>query len=333
MPASTLTDTTRLSVLRALAILDTPAEPAYDDIAMLASASCGSAVAAVNFVDDERHWTKAIVGVDSGQGGDVPANLSLCAATICTDRGLLVVPDLSAEEAWQSHPFVADVPKLRFYAGATITVDQQPIGVVCVFGDEPRAISDSAQRALIALAAQASAHLELRRQNVVLEALALTDPLTGLPNRSLLFDRLEHALKQRRNGDDVGVLLCDIDGFKLVNDELGHEVGDHVLCDVAHELRTACREVDTVARLGGDEFVIVCPDLTGAEDLDSIVQRLADTTYSGDFSPGLHEPLRLSVGAVVAEDDETVAAVLYRADAAMYRAKSASKQSAATSSS
>jgi len=79
---------------------------------------------------------------------------------------LLVVPDLSSDEAWQSHPFVADVPKLRFYAGATITVDQQPIGVVCVFGDEPRAISDSAQRALIALAAQASAHLELRRQNV-----------------------------------------------------------------------------------------------------------------------------------------------------------------------
>lgn len=331
MPASTLNDTTRLSVLRALAILDTPAEPAYDDIAMLASASCGSDVAAVNFVDDERHWTKAIVGVDSGQGGDVPANLSLCAATVCTDRGLLVVPDLSADEAWQSHPFVADVPKLRFYAGATITVDQQPIGVVCVFGDEPRAISDSDQRALIALAAQASAHLELRRQNVVLEALALTDPLTGLPNRSLLFDRFEHALKdRRRNGNDVGVLLCDIDEFKLVNDELGHEVGDHLLCDVAHELRTACREVDTVARLGGDEFVIVCPNLTGAEDLDSIVQRLADTTYSRDSSPGLHKPLRLSVGAVLAEDDETVAAVLSRADAAMYRAKSASKQHAAT---
>jgi len=124
-------------------------------------------VAAVNFVDDERHWTKAIVGVVSGQGGDVPANLSLCAATICTDGGLLVVPDLSGDEAWQSHPFVADVPKLRFYAGATITVDQQPIGVVCVFGDEARGISDSDQRALIALAAQASAHLELRRQNVM----------------------------------------------------------------------------------------------------------------------------------------------------------------------
>jgi len=334
MSASTLNDTKRLSVLRALAILDTPAEPAYDDIAMLASATCGSAVAAVNFVDDKRHWTKAIVGVESGQGGDVPANLSLCAATVCTDRGLLVVPDLSADEAWQSHPFVADVPKLRFYAGATITVDQQPIGVVCVFGDEPRAISDSDQRALIALAAQASAHLELRRQNVVLEALALTDPLTGLPNRSLLFDRLEHALRdRRRNGNDVGVLLCDIDEFKLVNDELGHEVGDHLLCDVAHKLRTACREVDTVARLGGDEFVVVCPDLTGVEDLDSIVQRLADATSSNDSSPDLREPLRLSVGAVVAEDDETVAAVLSRADAAMYRAKSACKQSAATSSS
>ena len=110
-------------------------------------------------------------------------------------------------------------------------------------------------------------------------------------------------------------------------------MGDHLLCDVAHELRTACREGDTVARLGGDEFVIVCPDLTGAEHLDRIVQRLAGATDLRDTSRGLHEPLRLSIGAVLAEDDETVAAVLYRADAAMYRAKSASKQSAATSSS
>lgn len=333
MPASTLNDIARLSVLRDLAILDTPAEPAYDDIAMLASASCGSAVAAVNFVDDERHWTKAIVGVDSGQGSDVPANLSLCAATVCTDGGLLVVPDMTADEAWRSHPFVADGPELRFYAGATIIVEQQPIGVVCIFGDEPRAVSDSDQRALIAVATQAAAQLELRRQNVGLQALALTDPLTGLPNRSLLFDRLELALMhRRRNGGDVGVVFCDVDGFKLVNDELGHDVGDHLLCDVADGLRTACREVDTVARLAGDEFVIVCPDLTGAKDLDIIVRRLVGTTYLRDSSPDRREPLRLSIGAVLAEDDETVAAVLHRADAAMYDAKSASKQSAATSS-
>jgi len=334
MPVSTLNDAARLSALRAVAILATPAEPAFDDIAMLASASCGSAVAAVNFVDDERHWTKAIVGVDSGQGSDVPANLSLCSATVCTDGGLLVVPDMTADEAWRSHPFVVDGPKLRFYAGATISVDQQPIGVVCIFGDQPRAITDSDQRALIALATQAAAHLEVRRQNVELQALALTDPLTGLPNRSLLFDRLEYALMdRRRNGADVGVLFCDIDGFKLVNDELGHDAGDHLLRDFAHGLRTACREVDTVARLAGDEFVIVCPDLTGTKELDIIVQRLVETTYQRDSSPAGREPLRLSIGAVLAEDDETVAAVLQRADTAMYDAKSASKQSAATSSS
>ncbi len=109
-------------------------------------------------------------------------------------------------------------------------------------------------------------------------------------------------------------------------------MGDHLLCDVADGLRAACREVDTVARLAGDEFVIVCPGLTGAEDLDSIVQRVVGTTYGRDSSSDRREPLRLSIGAVLAEDDETVAAVLQRADAAMYVAKSASKQSAATSS-
>lgn len=314
-------DPNRLTVLRDLAILDTPPELAYDDIARLASACCKSQIAAVNFVDDERHWTKAIVGVDGGQGASVSADLSFCAATVATG-GLLTLQDTAKSEHWRSHPFVTGPPYLRFYAGAAIMVSGQPVGVVCAFGDEPRDLGEQEELALVALARQASTHLELRKHNADLRDLAVSDPLTGLANRTLLFDRLELAIaERRRNGGHVGVLFCDVDDFKLINDRWGHEVGDRVLCQIADRLRTATRGADTVARLAGDEFVLVCPGLDAPEDFDAVIERIerivhpSDPTDSGPVAP------RLSIGSALLEDDETAAGILRRADEAMYRVK------------
>ena len=141
----------------------------------------------MNFVGAESHWTKAVVGVADGHGATVSADLSLCAATVASEDGTLSVPDMLAEERWRTHPFVTGEPGLRFYAGASIVVAGAPVGVVCVFGDRPRAITPRHRDALKALARQAARHLELRR-------LSLSDPLTGLPNRTLLFERLDAAL-------------------------------------------------------------------------------------------------------------------------------------------
>ena len=152
-------------MLRDLAILDTPPEPAYDDLARLASACCNSEIAAVNFVDDERHWTKAIVGVEGGQGTSVSADVSFCAATVATESGLLRLSDTATSDEWREHPFVTGPPFVRFYAGASIVVSGKAVGVVCVFGDEPRDLDPQQEQALIALAAQASDQLELRRLN------------------------------------------------------------------------------------------------------------------------------------------------------------------------
>lgn len=162
MSVAALLDPDRLTVLHDLAILDTPAEPAFDDIARLASACCNSAIAAVNFVDGGRHWTKAMVGVDGGAGTSVSADVSLCAATIASDGGSLSVPDASQSPRWRSHPLVAGPPYLRFYAGAAIVVFGQSVGVVCVFGDEPREVCEQDEQTLVVLARQASAQLELR---------------------------------------------------------------------------------------------------------------------------------------------------------------------------
>jgi diguanylate cyclase (GGDEF)-like protein len=314
---SSVADPHRVAVLDDLAIVGTAPEPEYDDIASLAAASCGSDIGAVNFVGAESHWTKAVVGVQDGQGVIVSADLSLCAATVASQDGMLSVPDMLADEVWRAHPFVTGEPGLRFYAGAAIVVAGAPVGVVCVFGDRPRAITTRHQDALKALARQAARHLELRRQS-------LSDPLTGLPNRTLLLERLEQALaRSRRDGGLVGVVFCDVDDFKLVNDRFGHEAGDRVLCEVAERLRRVGRAGDTVARLAGDEFVLVCADAGGPPDLEGIVRRVH---HSVSRAPSQAQrattaPLRLSVGAVLAAGDESPQSVLRRADAAMYDAK------------
>ncbi len=213
-------DRRRVAVLRDLAVLDTPAEMAYDDIARLATACCQSPIAAVNFVDDERHWTKSIVGVDGGQGTSVSADISFCAATIATDGGLLSLSDTSESERWCSHPLVEGPPFVGFYAGAAIVVSGQPIGVVCVFGSEPRELGEREEMALVALARQASEHLELRKHNADLRTLAVSDPLTGLANRTLLFDHLEMAIAQRR----TRVATSESSSATAIAEMLAHDV-------------------------------------------------------------------------------------------------------------
>ena len=320
--ADRLHDAHRLAVLHDLDILDTPAELAYDDLARLASTCCDSEIAAVNFVDDHRHWTKAIVGVEDGHGASVSSKVSFCAATVASAEGLLSVPDTLGSERWRSHPLVVGGPKVRFYAGASIVVTGEPVGVVCVFGDEPRDLGEREEQALEALARQASRLLELRTRNSELRERAVKDPLTGLANRTLLEDRLELAIAEReRNGGHVGVLFCEVDGFKSVNDQRGHQAGDRLLCQIADRLREAARGTDTVARIAGDEFVVVCPGLQSREELDAVVSRIDATVHAPDPADDDVPIPRLCIGAVLLGNGETPTSVLGRADEAMYANK------------
>ena len=106
--------------------------------------------------------------------------------------------------------------------------------------------------------------IDRKRTEVQLAHLALHDHLTGLPNRSVFDDRLEHALRRRRDGQGgVAVLFVDLDGFKRLNDSFGHGAGDDVLREAAMRIRAAVRPHDTVARLGGDEFTVLCEGVHG----------------------------------------------------------------------
>lgn len=153
---------------------------------------------------------------------------------------------------------------------------------------------------------------------------ALHDPLTGLPNRALLFDRLAQAVRAAdRGGPGVTVLYLDLDNFKMINDTRGHTVGDRVLQVVAARLARVLRPADTVARLGGDEFAVVAeglpPDAAG-ELADRVAETISEPVPLGPGEPAL--PITTSVGvAHSAHVQLDVDALLTAADAEMYRAK------------
>lgn len=155
---------------------------------------------------------------------------------------------------------------------------------------------------------------------------ALHDPLTGLPNRVLFHDRLAHALERRaRQAGPAAVLLIDLDRFKVINDSLGHPVGDRVLVTVAQRLEACLRPGDTVARLGGDEFAMLLEGLHAPAEATHVADRLQETLRTPIDIGGREVYTSASVGIAMTKPGTTPAEVLRDADMAMYRAKALGK--------
>jgi diguanylate cyclase (GGDEF)-like protein/PAS domain S-box-containing protein len=172
-------------------------------------------------------------------------------------------------------------------------------------------------RSLAQIALERQRHLER------LLEMALHDELTGLPNRTLFLDRLRQAVEvERRHGFVTAVLFCDLDNFKLVNDTLGHSVGDQLLRDVGQRIHQLLRPGDTVARFGGDEFVVLAGDLKSEEEALYVAERLVRAVREPMLVGGTDRVVTISVGVAVASPfDTSLETVLAHADAALYRAK------------
>lgn len=155
----------------------------------------------------------------------------------------------------------------------------------------------------------------------------LHDTLTGLPNRILLFDRLRQSLERaKRLPGSVVVIFVDLDGFKMVNDSMGHDAGDELLREISSRLVSAVRPSDTVARLGGDEFVVVCETLPDESEATSIARRIEESVSAPCFLESGEARVTASLGIVFASPHHTEPDTLIReADTAMFLAKSRGK--------
>ena len=223
----------------------------------------------------------------------------------------------------------AELPLVRALAGESVTgVDlvvrnnANPQGRTLCVSAHPLAGPLGQRRAVAAF------HdvTDQRRTEAELTHQSLHDPLTRLPNRALLVDRLEHALAtSARSGRRTGVIYVDLDGFKAVNDTFGHAGGDELLVQVANRMVRSVRPGDTAARLGGDEFAIVCPDVDQLDQLRALADRLlVALRVPVVLSAGSHT-LSASVGMALADGTTSAQQLLRDADEAMYGAKRGGK--------
>jgi diguanylate cyclase (GGDEF)-like protein/PAS domain S-box-containing protein len=164
-----------------------------------------------------------------------------------------------------------------------------------------------------------------------LRHLAYTDALTGLPNRTLFHDRLKQGLAAAlRRDSPLAVLFLDLDRFKVINDSLGHDVGDRVLISVARRLRACLRDEDTLARLGGDEFAILLPETSAAAGASSVADKLLTALAAPQLINGHELTVGASIGiALFPQNGSDLQSVLRSADAAMYNAKARGRGRAA----
>lgn len=238
---------------------------------------------------------------------------------------MVVIHDI--EEAYARSDRVGDL--LRAARGAALI--GVPIGdgdtvlgaFACIFG-RPRRFDEASLELYRALAKQAGLALSRIRLEERLLELAAHDQLTGVANRAALDEEMEHALQTaHRRAQAMSIVFVDLDGFKPINDQLGHPVGDAVLRTVADRISSAVRSTDRVGRYGGDEFVIVCPG-ADAEAAHEIAERVA-ATIRGSID-GLPDDLGVTASIGIAsfdadDPDESALSLTRRADEAMYESK------------
>jgi diguanylate cyclase len=322
-------DDQRLRALAELAVLDTAPEPTFDRLVRLAARSTRAPIACLAFVDRDRVWIKAAVGIEPG---DLPRAEAFCAHAIL-GSGVMEVEDATGDDRFTDHPWVAGEPFVRFYAAAPLVVGRgHAVGTLCVLDTVPRpAFGPEEREALLDLAATTVEALAARRERRELDAaraelLRLTthDALTGVLNRRGLAERLSMALAlARRSATTVTVTLLDLDDFRDVNERFGHALGDEALRVVAHRLREAVRDHDLVARTGGDEFAVV---LQATEEAAAVVvaARLLADLAGVHVVQGYRVELRASAGvATFPRDAEDLTGLLWAADVALERARAA----------
>ncbi len=258
---------------------------------------------------------------DNDIGEVVPDGKESQAGYTVTTGAPVIVTDWEYETRFRCSPMLE---RAGTRSGLTVMIEgrRNPFGVLGLHSTSPREFTEGDVDFVQSLANVLGDTFERQLTDDDIRHRALHDDLTGLPNRILFLDRLQHALeRQRRRRSLTAVLLLDLDRFKLVNDSLGHKVGDELLGAAAPRLKLAVRASDTVARFGGDEFGILLEDVAGERDAVDMAQRIA-SVFTRPFVLGDSEHfVTTSIGIALAEGGEQPEDLMRDADAAMNRAK------------
>jgi diguanylate cyclase (GGDEF)-like protein/PAS domain S-box-containing protein len=258
---------------------------------------------------------------------------SLCDLAIATEQAV-IVPDLREVRLGDGLAAIARKEHLASaWSHPIVSITSgRPVGSLSTISDEVHEPTSVERQVVDVTASLMAIALERVETEGRLAHQALHDALTGLPNRSLLLDRLEHALaRSTHHPVPPALLFCDIDRFKVINDSLGHGVGDQLLVAFAQRLQEVLSPADTVARFGGDEFVILLEDLPNPDRAAAVAEELRSALARPFALPaGKEVYLTASIGLAVPTDRHTGDAWLRDADAAMYRAKDQGRDRLAT---
>ena len=267
---------------------------------------------------------RAISGTDVpvDRGGVVPRSM-----VPVTDRVLVSGESVRVDDFARDQRFVLPSGSPLFAAGSGVSVPIRVNGeTVAALTVHSSVVNDFDTHELDfyhSVANVISGAMERTRYESTVRHDAMHDRLTGLPNRVLFHDRLTQAIARcrRRQSKPLAVIVADLDGFKEVNDQLGHEVGDRLLALVGARFREAVRPSDTVARLGGDEYVILCEDLVSAGEAATVATRVTERMREPFVVNGNEVLVTISAGVAVGSTGASVEGLLRDADGAMYRAK------------
>jgi len=310
LPPTPSDEQKRLQALRALKILDTPPEERFDRVTRLAKRLFDVPIVLISLVDENRQWFKSRQGLDAEE---TPREISFCGHAIVDDSAM-VVEDASHDERFFDNPLVTGDPRIRFYAGHPLaSVNGSKLGTLCIVDRAPRVLSDEDIKLLKDLASMVEAEL-------FAFDIAMTDPLTGLSSRLAFEQMAEHALSMcRRTQTPCSILFIDLDQFKRINDQFGHEEGDRALREMAQLLLDTFRHSDVIGRLGGDEFCVLT---TGSDQasINSTLDRFEANIRVRNDQPNRKYPLAYSIGVCVWDPDkhESIAELLREADREMY---------------
>jgi diguanylate cyclase (GGDEF)-like protein len=232
-----------------------------------------------------------------------------------------IVSDMDAETRFEPSPLQRR-HGIRSAAVVPIQAKGQPYGVISAGSRDVHEFSAEDINFMQAIANVLTNAIERRRTEERTQHEAMHDPLTGLPNRNLFLDRLQHALSvASRQSSSVAILFLDLDQFKLVNDSLGHAAGDELLAAVSPRIEGALRPTDTVARFGGDEFAVLAEDIGNERGATRIAERIAEALARPFVLRDREHFVSASVGISLGNGDEAPEALIRDADSALYRAK------------